>query len=93
MRCPDCNKFVSFDTEQDPEESNASIDAQGHVAINVRIVNSCADCGTELKEAEFVLESDAFEVLRHACVKPEFQVEAEYTRTERRQTSAMDELV
>jgi hypothetical protein len=29
MRCPDCNKFASFDTEQEPEvDSTVSDDGQ-----------------------------------------------------------------
>lgn len=53
MRCPDCNKFVAYD-EQDPEIDDESPDAgDGNLTVSVRIVNACADCGTELKEASF----------------------------------------
>jgi hypothetical protein len=57
MRCPDCSKFVSFDTEQDPE-IDVSVDDEGVVTGNVRIVNTCAECSTELKEATMDLEAD-----------------------------------
>jgi len=55
MRCPDCNKFVSFD-EQEPEVESIEINEDGGVAASVRIVNACADCGTELKEATLDME-------------------------------------
>ena len=58
MRCPDCNKFVSFDAENEPEINDEAIDEEGNVTASVRIVNNCADCGTELKEANFDLEVD-----------------------------------
>ena len=57
MRCPDCNKFVSFD-EADPEVNTLGIDEDGQVNAEVRIVNTCADCGTELKEITFEMEHD-----------------------------------
>jgi hypothetical protein len=55
MRCPDCNKFVAFD-EADPEVDSLEISEDGTVTAEVRIVNNCADCGSELKEATFQLE-------------------------------------
>jgi hypothetical protein len=58
MRCPDCNKFVAFD-EADPEVDSLEISEDGAVTVGIRIVNTCADCGTELKEAMFELEEEA----------------------------------
>lgn len=55
MRCPDCNKFVSFD-ESDPEVNDLDVSADGTVTAVVRIVNTCAECGTELKEGTFEFE-------------------------------------
>lgn len=52
MRCPDCNKFVSFDTEEDPEVTT-NVDSEGEVGVEIRLVNKCQECGTELKEACF----------------------------------------
>jgi len=52
MRCPDCNKFVSFDADTDPE-IDCDVDEDGHITGSVRIVNQCAECGSELKEANF----------------------------------------
>jgi hypothetical protein len=62
MRCPDCNKFVGLET-QDPEvdglEVNDSSDSNA-VAVTgtVRIVRACADCGTEMKEASFDIDTE-----------------------------------
>ncbi len=50
MRCPDCNKFVSMEVS-DPEVDTLEVDTDGTVNITVRIVRTCAECGTELKEA------------------------------------------
>ena len=56
MRCPDCNKFVSFD-EGEPELQ--SIDINGNsVTCEVRIVMNCAECGQELKEAMLDMDAD-----------------------------------
>ena len=49
MRCPDCNKFVSFD-EGEPKVQSIEIDTSG-VKCEVRIVMNCGECGQELKEA------------------------------------------
>lgn len=57
MRCPDCNKFASFDTEVDPEFVSESAEGT-EVTVEVRRVLSCADCGTELKEYTFELSED-----------------------------------
>jgi hypothetical protein len=57
MRCPDCNKFVSFE-ERDPEVQSLEVDEDGNVRAEIRLVNACSECGTELKEANFELEAD-----------------------------------
>ena len=58
MRCPDCNKFVSYDDSTDPEVE-LEVDEEGSVTGTVRIVLTCADCSTELKDAEFEVDVDA----------------------------------
>lgn len=55
MRCPDCNKFVSYDDTNEPETDAATVDEEGRVDGNVRIYLACSECGTELKEATFDL--------------------------------------
>jgi len=68
MRCPDCNKFVSFE-ENEPEVESIDVDGDRNVTATVRIVNSCGECGQELKEATLDMEK-SFE---HEC--PEEKVE------------------
>ena len=73
-RCPDCNKFVSFE-EQDPEVNDLEVDEGGHVTANVRIVNACGDCGTELTEANLDLETDVKIPKGHTGEGHELEVE------------------
>lgn len=57
MRCPDCNKFVSYDTEVEPEEISAlEVDSAGRVTGEFRRVLTCQDCSTELKELTFSVD-------------------------------------
>jgi len=58
VRCPDCNKFVAYDTEVDPEESH-SPEVDGNLfSASFRRVLACEQCGTELKEAEVEFSYD-----------------------------------
>lgn len=70
MRCPDCNKFVAYE-EEEPEIDDENPEfgpTDTGVSFNVVIKNTCADCGTELKEASFdpevQFESDILEAHR-----------------------------
>lgn len=64
MRCPDCNKFVSFDSDVEPE---IDVDVSGtEVVGSVRIVNNCGECGTELKEASFDISEEILDATDHA---------------------------
>lgn len=56
-RCGDCNKFVSLE-EQDPEVESVDYDG-GEVRATVRIVNECAECGTELRESTLEMSTEA----------------------------------
>jgi hypothetical protein len=58
MRCPDCNKFVSFDVDGDPEVELEADESTGEVTGTVRIVNACQECGAELTEATFDVDVD-----------------------------------
>lgn len=70
MRCPDCGKFVAND-EQEPEVGDIDI-SDGSVEVDVRIVNACADCGTELTEATLQLSDDITgPASEHKCKKIE----------------------
>jgi len=65
MRCPDCNKFVPLNTDEDPEV-DLYIDAgTGEVTGTVRIVNACQECGAELTEATFDVDLDFEEAGDH----------------------------
>jgi len=76
MRCSDCNKFVSFDDSNDPEADDADVDAEGRVSGTVRVYLTCAECGTELKEANFDLDVDMTEVVAaHAKTVAEAKVD------------------
>lgn len=63
MRCPDCNKFVSFDADTDPEITDGPevMDDNLTVRITVRRVLTCAECGAELK-AELELDQMLLEI-------------------------------
>jgi hypothetical protein len=58
MRCPDCNKFVSFDTEVEPEEENEPEIDGSTFRASYRRVLQCGECGTDLKSATIELEVD-----------------------------------
>lgn len=69
-RCGDCNKMVSLDVDTDPEETSATLSFSGDADdktrtadydVDIRIVNTCADCGNELKEANFNM-SGSFDI-------------------------------
>ena len=62
MRCPDCQTFVSYDLDYDPEDEGLEVEVEviedsGELDVtvsgSVRRVLPCAECGTELKEASF----------------------------------------
>lgn len=59
MRCPDCNKFVSYDTEQDPEVESEDVDGEGTFTASIRRVLTCGECGADLKETTFDIEQSA----------------------------------
>ena len=64
-RCPDCNRFVSVEMAE-PELDLELGD--GEVTGSVRLVQTCADCGTELAEANLdVAQSFEFEHDQDGC--------------------------
>jgi hypothetical protein len=84
-RCPDCNKFVSYE-EQEPEVT-IEVDG-GAITGTARIVNACQDCGTELTEFTFevsqeIEDADAHEGDSHE-MSVETSLEERTTRTEGR---------
>jgi phage FluMu protein Com len=61
MRCPDCNKFVSYD---EPECEVQSVETDGtEVRATVTVGLNCSECGNRLKEAEIEATAD----IEHEC--------------------------
>lgn len=64
-RCPDCNKFVSLET-QEPEVESLELDvvrnADGPVGLlvtaEIKIIRACQECGTEIRTATLSFEQD-----------------------------------
>jgi hypothetical protein len=97
MRCDSCNKFVSFDSEVEPE-INIDVTDDGVVTGDVRIVNGCAECSAELTEVTMTVEADLSEQItahREECKADPantdkhdtLEVEAEGERFDRMQTT------
>lgn len=59
MRCENCQKFVSYDTEVEPEESNSPELEDGVFTASFTRTLSCAECGSEMKQAEIEVSVDA----------------------------------
>ncbi len=81
MRCPDCNRFVAYN--QDDPEVELEVTSEG-VTGDVRIVLTCEQCGTELKESTFEVSTDD-DLTGHEGDEHELDVEADAeptTRTE-----------
>jgi len=75
MRCPTCNKFVSYD-EPEIEIDEGTINEGNEenkftATASVRIVLKCAECGEELKEANEDVEIE----FEHECKKSDFDFE------------------
>lgn len=94
MRCENCSKFVSFDTEVEPEVEDEQIDGDHETGYtytaSVRRVLTCADCGNDMKETTFDIEQDV--VVDSKCENAddgnhEFSVGSAVDATERTQTT------
>jgi len=64
-RCPDCNKFVSLDLDQDNVEIEfQGIEDQGNgkatMTLSVHLAKVCSECGTEIsaKDQDIDVEVD-----------------------------------
>jgi hypothetical protein len=84
MRCPDCAKFVGYDTEQEPELESEQVDgtlADGYTfSASVRRVLACAECGNELKESSFDIEIELkSEELKAKCPKADEDADGAHT--------------
>ena len=68
MRCPDCNKFVSYD---EPQAEDVEVSLAGKaVSVDATVRLNCQDCGTTLKESTFNVEKE----FEHEC-KPDAERE------------------
>jgi hypothetical protein len=65
LRCEQCNKFAAYDTDGEPEISSEEVNEDAQVTCEVRIVNTCADCSTEMTEANFSFEFTVDELVTH----------------------------
>lgn len=92
MRCPDCAKMVSYDTEVEPEVTQDPEVVDGTVTMTVRRILGCGECGTELKDTELELEMEvqpgAHEGDEQAECDHEWELEndPDVSNTERRAT-------
>jgi len=64
-RCPDCNRFVSLEQEEPEADVDITsrepiVDTQQELTItgSVRLVLVCAECGTEMAEANLDVEEE-----------------------------------
>lgn len=65
MKCSNCPQFTSKDTENELE-GDLEIDAAGVITGDVRIFNTCQECGNELEEYTFNVHIDlSQEVAQH----------------------------
>jgi len=62
--CPDCAKFVSLDLGE-PEVDSLEIDNDGNITGDVRLVLNCANCSTELKEANLSFDEIPDNLSKH----------------------------
>jgi len=63
MRCPDCNKFVSFEAAEPEMDVNIN---NGEIVGTVQITLNCAECGLGLKGYTFDV-SEQLELPDHKC--------------------------
>lgn len=61
-RCNDCNKFVSYDEDTEPEVDGGSFTDNEYNGDVSRVLN-CADCGSELRRGTFSLQHDLTDAL------------------------------
>lgn len=70
MRCPDCEKMVSYG-DPEMEVLSEEVDENGSVSVTIRMALTCADCGIELKDNEFELSTG----VEHECSPKEGEKE------------------
>lgn len=90
MRCSSCNKFVSSETNE-PEVNTLEVDNEGVVTGNVRVVDVCQECSTELREANLDVGTVVLGVEEHMKEFPdhEISVDADLSPSERTEGKGM----
>ena len=71
MKCPDCNKFASYD-EPEVEVNNSDI-ADGNVTVEGTMTLRSACCNSDLKQWDFTMEGE----VEHDTSKGEHEMEVE----------------
>lgn len=57
-RCPDCNKWVSLETDE-PQVENVQLSSnESVVEVDVNIDRNCAECGGQMKTMAFNTEAE-----------------------------------
>lgn len=60
MRCPDCSKFVSLETADEPEEQSLEVtnnnDGTATATGEATLSRNCGECSQELKQGSFEIE-------------------------------------
>lgn len=88
MRCPDCQKFVPYDTDVDPE-GELDFDGARLTGTYTRTL-TCGECGTELKSADIEFDIAVDALKDEACKDGEthdWDVDAEATPSTEMQTT------
>jgi hypothetical protein len=85
-RCPDCMKFVSL-SQEDPEVDGIEVCQEtGEVIASVRLVLSCMDCGTEMKETHLEIQDTPHgldeHMEMHEKAEEEFSLDVEESNVE-----------
>jgi len=79
VRCPDCNKFVSyaddFEVEVLADEVIITADDVARVYAEIRIALACDECGTELKETNFEIEEIEIDLAGKKLTEEECELE------------------
>lgn len=63
MRCENCERFVPYNTEEEPE-AELEVSDEGQLTGSVRRVLTCEECGSEMKETTFDIDADLKDILK-----------------------------
>lgn len=90
MRCPDCNKFVSYEGDEEPVIDSDDISEDGDISLEVTITKNCGECGSEIAQMSLTLGENV-DLGEHHGKGHEITLEVEDpTQTERYETTYYD---